>query len=136
MPLPIHVKAVELFNQATGTFYYTDPQTLILEHSLVSISKWESKWHKMYLETPKKTADELIDYSPMLKGIMAQNTFEMARKAVNAVITNAKQGEMVPTFYITEDNLNDPAVKPFLDFYGKQAPAVIDGLAEKLLGKR
>ena len=79
--------------------------------------------------------DELIDYSPMLKGIMAQNTFEMARKAVEAVITNAKQGEMVPTFYITEDNLNDPAVKPFLDFYGKQAPAVIDGLAEKLLGK-
>lgn len=62
MPLPIHVKAVELFNQATGTFYYTDPQTLILEHSLVSISKWESKWHKMYLETPNKTADELIDY--------------------------------------------------------------------------
>ena len=79
--------------------------------------------------------DELIDYSPMLKGIMAQNTFGMARKAVEAVITNAKQGEMVPTFYITEDNLNDPAVKPFLDFYGKQAPAIIDGLAEKLLGK-
>ena len=79
--------------------------------------------------------DELIDYSPMLKGIMAQNTFEMARKAVDAVVTNAKQGEMVPTFYIAEDNLNDPAVKPFLDFYGKQAPAVIDGLAEKLLGK-
>ena len=62
MPLPIHVKAVELFNQTTGTFYYTEPQTLILEHSLVSISKWESKWHKMYLETPNKTADELLDY--------------------------------------------------------------------------
>ena len=62
MPLVIHVKEAELFNQANGSFYYTKPCTLILEHSLVSISKWESKWHKMYLETPKKTTEELIDY--------------------------------------------------------------------------
>ena len=61
--------------------------------------------------------DELIDYSPMLKGIMAQNTFEMARKAVEAVVTNAKQGEMVPTFYITEDNLNNSDVVPFIEFF-------------------
>ena len=66
--------------------------------------------------------DELIAYSPYLKGVMAQNTFDMARKAVKAVIAKAKQGEMVPTFYITEDNLNDPAVKPFLEFYNKQVP--------------
>jgi hypothetical protein len=59
----------------------------------------------------------------------------MTRKAVDAIIDNAKQGEMVPTFYITEDNLGDDNVKPFLEFYNKQAPAAIDGLAEKLLGK-
>ena len=79
--------------------------------------------------------DELIAYSPYLKGVMAQNTFNMARKAVEAVLANATQGEMVPTFYITEDNLNDPAVKPFLEFYNKQAPAVIEDLAERILGK-
>ena len=79
--------------------------------------------------------DELIAYSPYLKGVMAQNTFSMARKAVEAVLANATQGEMVPTFYITEDNLNDPAVKPFLEFYNKQVPAVIEDLAEKIIGK-
>ena len=79
--------------------------------------------------------DELIAGSAFFKGVMAQNTFGMARKAVEAILTNAKQGEMVPTFYIAEDNLDDDNVKPFLDFYGKKAPAVIDGLAEKLLGK-
>ena len=79
--------------------------------------------------------DELIAGSAFFKGVMAQNTFGMTRKAVEAILTNARQGEMVPTFYITDDNLNDDSVKPFLDFYGKQAPAVIDGLAEKLLGK-
>jgi ABC-type sugar transport system substrate-binding protein len=79
--------------------------------------------------------DELIAGSTFLKGIMAQNTFEMARKAVKAVLTNAKQGEMVPTFYITEDNLDDESVKPFLEFYDKQAPVVISNLAMKIRGK-
>ena len=79
--------------------------------------------------------DELIDGSAFLQCIMAQNTFGMARKAVEAVMTNAKQGEKVPTFYITEDNLDDPNVKPFLEFYKKQAPAVIDNLSEKIIGK-
>ena len=78
--------------------------------------------------------DELISASPCLRGVMAQNTFGMARKAVEAVVANARQGEMVPTFYITGFNLSDPSVQPFLDFYGKQLP-VIEGLSEKIIGK-
>ena len=69
------------------------------------------------------------------KGIMAQNTFGMTRKAVDAIMAGAQQGETVPAFFITWDNLGDDAVKPFLDFYGKEAYPPIDGLAEKLVGK-
>ena len=65
--------------------------------------------------------DELIAGSSFFKGVMAQNTFGMARKAVEAVVANTKQGEMVPTFYITADNLDDANVKPFLEFYEKPA---------------
>lgn len=79
--------------------------------------------------------DELIAGNAFFKGIMAQNTFGMARKAVDIVLANSRQGEMVPTFYITEDNLSDSNVQPFLEFYHKQAPAVIAGLAEKIQGK-
>jgi len=61
--------------------------------------------------------DELIAGNTFLKGVMAQNTFAMARKAVEAVVNNATQGEMVPTFFITSANLDDPNVQPFLEFY-------------------
>jgi len=65
--------------------------------------------------------DLLIADSPSLKGVMAQNTFAMARKAVEAVLAaNGKPGEMVPTFYITADNLDAEEVQPFLEFYNKK----------------
>ena len=49
--LQIVVPAREYFNERTGEFVYTKDQTLCLEHSLVSLSKWESKWHKSFLKT-------------------------------------------------------------------------------------
>lgn len=63
--LEIHVPAItkELFDDATGEFINVNfkAQTLELEHSLVSISKWEAKWCKPFLDSDK-TREETIDY--------------------------------------------------------------------------
>lgn len=44
--LYLTVPSRELFDEATSTFSYTKEENLQLEHSLVSLSKWESKWEK------------------------------------------------------------------------------------------
>lgn len=60
--LEITIPSQELFNEATNEFIYIKEQTLKLEHSLVSISKWESKWLKPFLDKEPKTQEETIDY--------------------------------------------------------------------------
>ena len=47
--LQIHVKGREFYDERTNTFVSIKPTTLRLEHSLISVSKWESKWHKPFL---------------------------------------------------------------------------------------
>lgn len=60
--LTITIPDSELFNEATQEFLTVKGQTITLEHSLVSVSKWESKWKKPFLGMDQKTEEEIIDY--------------------------------------------------------------------------
>lgn len=60
--LTIHIPATELFNNSDQTFIYIKETTLCMEHSLVSISKWESKYHKPFISDTPKTDEELLYY--------------------------------------------------------------------------
>ena len=61
--LQITIPETELFDERRQEFITVGkPVTLTLEHSLVSISKWESKWKKPYLNNDEKTVEEVIDY--------------------------------------------------------------------------
>lgn len=60
--LQITIPAVEVFNSKTDEFVTIKEQKITLEHSLVSISKWESKWKKPFISKKEKTVEEIIDY--------------------------------------------------------------------------
>ena len=53
----------EFFNESTGEFIVVKPQKIILEHSLLSISKWEAKWKKPFFNSEKEMTPALFkDY--------------------------------------------------------------------------
>ena len=60
--LYIEVPPGEFWDELNQCFIDFPGQKLQLEHSLVSISKWESKWHKPFLSDTQKTRQEQVDY--------------------------------------------------------------------------
>ena len=60
--LKITVPEMEFYDEDNNEFIMFNEQVLQLEHSLVSISKWESKWHIPFLDGKDKTLEQIIDY--------------------------------------------------------------------------
>ena len=60
--LRIYVPSGELYDERTERFITVNGRELQLEHSLVSVSKWESKWKKPFLGMTAKSREETIDY--------------------------------------------------------------------------
>jgi len=61
--LKLEIPAGEIWDESKQEFFeIKNPIELALEHSLVSISKWESKWKKSFLSSTDKTNEEMIDY--------------------------------------------------------------------------
>lgn len=60
--LKIIIPAVEMWDETKQEFINVKKQTLQLEHSLISLSKWESKWNKAFLSKLDKTREETLDY--------------------------------------------------------------------------
>lgn len=52
----------EGFDEESGEFVSAESYVLELEHSLYSLSKWESKWHKPFLDNKGMTDEEATDY--------------------------------------------------------------------------
>lgn len=60
--LKITVSTTEQYDEVKEEFVASKEYTLQLEHSLVSLSKWESRWCKPFLANDLRTWDETIDY--------------------------------------------------------------------------
>lgn len=57
----IEIPSAEYINEQTNEFIEIKGMKLRLEHSLLSLSKWESKWEKPFLHSDKNI-EESLDY--------------------------------------------------------------------------
>jgi len=60
--LRLKIAPTEMWDERKQEFVQTGERELMLEHSLVSLAKWESKWKKPFLDQKPKTGDEMLDY--------------------------------------------------------------------------
>lgn len=63
MPTTIHTQPKELFLEEENRFITVKETELVMEHSLLSVSKWEQKWKKPFLvEGALDTTEKILDY--------------------------------------------------------------------------
>lgn len=95
--LQVTIPAAEYYNEQTGEFHSIKETTLQLEHSLISLSKWESKWNKPFLGKDEKTVEECRDYvrcmtitqnvNPMVYQFLTNENFRQINQYIEAPMT-------------------------------------------------
>ncbi|MFI3115561.1 MAG: hypothetical protein R3Y12_05425 [Clostridia bacterium] len=104
--LNILVPSCELWDEKSQEFIEKKEQYLQLEHSLVSLSKWEAKWCKPFLGNTEKTSVEILDYIRCMT--ITQNipidVYDRLTKKNVADINDYIEAKMTATFFNNEKN--------------------------------
>ena len=87
---------------------FVAPKTVVLqmEHSLVSLSKWESKWKKAFLSNKEKTVEETIDYfkcMTLTKNVDPEVYTRLSQKNITE-INDYIQSPMTATYFAEDKN--------------------------------
>lgn len=95
--LQITVPAGERYDSVNNLFIQTKECTLTLEHSLLSISKWEQNWNKPFISTERKTHEESKDYircmtitqnvNPEVYDFIPSSVYKMVDEYISAPMT-------------------------------------------------
>jgi len=95
--LQLEIPTREFFDEDSSSFVVYTKESLQVEHSLVSLSKWESKWCKPFLSQTPKTHEEMVDYircmtiaqnvKPETLLYLPQSTFDAIDAYINAPMT-------------------------------------------------
>lgn len=104
--LQITIPETELWDEVNEEFIHVKAQTLQLEHSLVSLSKWESKWNKVFLSKQDKTNEETMDYIKCMT--ITQNVkpevYDRLTRENIAEINRYIEAPMTATYFAKDNN--------------------------------
>lgn len=104
--LEITIPAREYWDPIKEEFVYDDELKIAMEHSLISLHKWESKWHKPYLvkDVPKTTEETLDYYQCMtITKNVSPDAYKRITPAIQRKIQNYIDDPMTATKVYTKD---------------------------------
>lgn len=99
--LKITIPGEEYWDEQKEEFISLKDVTLSLEHSLVSLSKWESKWHKSFLDTKELTSEETTDYikcMTLTQNVDPEVYNRITQENVNAIMDYINDSMTATTF--------------------------------------
>ena len=110
MPTKIFVPKQEMWDETREIIIPVEEDvTLSLEHSLVSLTKWESKWHKPFLSPEEKTQEETMDYVRCMilnEDVDDEIIYAFKPKDLKQIETYIATDQTATTF--PKDNSNEP----------------------------
>ena len=101
---------MEYYNEETSEFVSVKSTRIELEHSLISLSKWESRWNKPFLGKEQKTTEEVNDYIRCM--MMTRNV----PLGIEKTLTEKQLGQI-------NDYINAPMTATTFSKFQQQAPS-------------
>jgi hypothetical protein len=99
--LRIIIEGDEIYNEETEEFGSFNDVVVDLEHSLISLSKWESKFQKPFLSSAEKTSEETFGYIQAMvisPEIDPDVLFRCSQKNINDVQEYIESSQSATTF--------------------------------------
>lgn len=119
--LKIKVPATELFNELTGEISKIKEQELMLEHSLISISKWESEYQKPFLNKTEKTTEEIMYYIKCMTitpHVRPEVYLCLTKENLKTIVDYIKSPQSATTFSKTEEKPSREIITSEYIYYG------------------
>lgn len=118
--LKLNINPVEVYNEITEEFVTTPGLKLRLEHSLHTISKWESRWLKSFMNTIDKTDEELLDYIICMdttETLTMDAVCQITKSDLNRILTYINSSMTATTFSKVEKEKNKEIITSELIYY-------------------
>lgn len=118
--LKLNTQPTEFFNDESGMFVTNPGLSLTLEHSLYTISKWESRWMKPFLGSQEKTDVEILDYIKCMdttETLTMETIQTIPQTDLGRIMTYINSSMTATTFNTTEAGKSREIVTSELIYY-------------------
>lgn len=107
--LKVVIPPIEFWDEEKQEFTESGEEELHLEHSLVSLSEWESKWEKPFLTETEKTDEMTLDYIRcMALNEVSESVYTRIPSSETSRIVEYINAKMTATWFAEEKRPRKP----------------------------